>query len=118
MLVLPLLAGALLFMHGLDAGASTSGLHGAVAAAPATHPHHSDAPVEHRDTGCAGCTVGHVMAACVAVVGTVMGLRLARRVTAMRWSALLVAAVGRAWTARHQPRPPDPVWVRLAVMRC
>lgn len=115
--ILLLVAGALMFMHGLDAGASPSGLQGAAAAVPATHPHHGGAPAEHRDAGCVGCTVGHVMAACVAVVATVAGLRGARRVTAMRWSTLLLAAVGRACTTRLR-RPPDPVWIRLAVMRC
>jgi len=119
LLVLLLSAGALLFMHGLDAGVSTSPLHGAAVTAPASmHPHHGDATAEHRRMGCARCTAGHVMAACVAVVVTVMGVRAARRVTAMRWSTLLVVAVGRALAVRAQARPPDPVWIRLAVMRC
>ncbi len=117
LLVLPLLVGALLLMHGLDAGASTTGLHGVAAAAP-THGHHIETPAEHRDAGCEGCTFGHVMAACVAIVATVVGLRLARRATGTRLSTLVFSALGRIRAARQLLRPPDPAWVRLAVMRC
>ena len=115
LLILPLLAGALLLMHGLDAGATTNGLHRA--AAP-THAHHAETPAEHHDAGCEGCTVGHVMAACVAIVATVVGLRLARRATGTRLSTLVVSGLGRIRAARQLLRPPDPAWVRLAVMRC
>jgi hypothetical protein len=117
LLVLPLLAGALLLMHGLDAGATTSGLNGAAVTVP-THSHHGEAPTEHRDAGCDGCAVGHVMAACVAIVVTVVGLRVARRAAGARVSTLLVSATGRTRAARQLLRPPEPVWVRLAVMRC
>jgi hypothetical protein len=117
LLVLPLLAGALLLMHGLDAGASTAGLHGVAAAAP-THDHRAETPAEHRDAGCDGCTFGHVMAACVAIAATVVGLRLARRGTGTRLSTLVASSTGRIRAARQLLRPPDPAWVRLAVMRC
>jgi hypothetical protein len=117
LLVLPLLAGALLLMHGLDAGATTNGLHGA-SAAVSTHAHEGDTPAEHHDAGCEGCAVGHVMAACVAIVATAVGLRLARHATGTRLSALTLSAVSRIRAARQVLRPPDPAWVRLAVMRC
>lgn len=117
LLVLPLLAGALLLMHGLDAGPSTNGLPGASATAPA-HAHHGEQPAEHHDAGCDGCGVGHVMAACVAIVATVVGLRFARRAMGARAATLVAAAMGRIGAARELLRPPEPAWVRLAVMRC
>jgi hypothetical protein len=112
-----LLVGALLLMHGLDAGAGTNGLHDVAAAAPA-HDHPAETPAEHHDEGCEGCAAGHVMAACVAIVATILGLRLARRVAGIRLSTLVDAAIGRVRAARQLLRPPDPAWVRLAVMRC
>ena len=117
LLVLPLLVGALLLMHGLDAGATTTGLHGTSTAAP-THDHPAETPAEHHDDGCEACAVGHVMAACVAIVATVVGLRLARRATGIRLSSLVDAATDCIRAVRQLLRPPDPAWVRLAVMRC
>ena len=117
LLVLPLLAGALLLMHGLDAGTTTTGPHGAVAVA-SDHPNQGETPAEHHHAGCPGCVVGHVMAACVAVVATVVGLRLARRGIGTDLSTFVDAATGRVRAARQLLRPPDPAWVRLAVMRC
>ncbi|MGH9275071.1 MAG: hypothetical protein ACRDZU_10525 [Acidimicrobiales bacterium] len=117
LLVLPLLVGALLLMHGLDAGATTSGPHGAVAVA-SDHSHQDEAPAEHHDAGCDGCAIGHVMAACVAIVATVVGLRIAWRVAGPRLPTFVDTAIGSARAARQLLRPPDPVWVRLAVMRC
>jgi hypothetical protein len=117
LLVLPLLAGALLLMHGLDAGATTNGLHGTPAAAP-THPHHGQPPADHHDAACPGCAVGHVMTACVAIIATVIGLRFSRRGTGTRLATLAFSAPGRIRAARQVLRPPDPAWVRLAVMRC
>ena len=116
-LVLPLLVGALLLMHGLDAGAGATGLHGASAVA-ADHSHQGEGPGEHHDGGCDGCAIGHVMAACVAIVATAVGLRVVRRVAGTRLSTLVAAATGRVRAARQLLRPPDPAWVRLAVMRC
>lgn len=117
LLVLPLLVGALLLMHGLDAGAATSGSHSAVAVA-SDHSHQSERPREHHDAGCDGCAAGHVMAACVAIVVTLVGLRAARRVAGTRLSILLDTAMHQIRSARQLLRPPDPAWVRLAVMRC
>ena len=117
LLVLPLLVGALLLMHGLDAGATTTGLHGAPANA-STHVHDAEAPADHHGAGCDGCAVGHVMAACVAIVATVVGLRLARRAVGLRLATAVDTAVGRTRAARQLLRPPDPAWVRLSVMRC
>lgn len=117
LLVLPLLVSALLVMHGLDAGATTTGLHGVSTAAP-SQAHHAETPAEHHDDGCEACTIGHVMAACVAVVATVINLRLARHATGIRLSTLVFSALGRIRAARQLLRPPDPAWVRLAVMRC
>ena len=117
LLVLPLLAGALLLMHGLDAGATTDGLHGASATAT-THSHQGEATAEHHDPGCDGCAVGHVMAACLAIVVTVVGLGLARRAVGVGVSTVVDSATGGIRAARQLVRPPDPAWVRLAVMRC
>jgi hypothetical protein len=117
LLLLPLLAGALLLMHGLDAGATTDWLHGAPVAAP-THSHQGDAPAEHHDAGCDGCAVGHVMATCMAIVATVVGLQLARRAVGVRKSMLVGSAADGVRSALQVLRPPEPAWVRLAVMRC
>jgi hypothetical protein len=102
-------------MHGLDPGASTNGLH---EAATSTHAHQAETPSDHRDAGCDGCAVGHVVAACVAIVATVVGLRLARRAVVTRVATLVDSAAGRVGAARALLRPPDPAWIRLAVMRC
>jgi hypothetical protein len=117
LLVLPLLAGALLLMHGLDPGASTNGLHTVPATTP-THAHQGETPSEHHDAGCDGCVVGHVIAACVAVAAAVVGLRLARRWVGTRWATLVASVAGRVGAVRALLRPPDPAWIRLAVMRC
>ena len=117
LLVLPLLAGALLLMHGLDAGATTPAVHGA-SAVSSGHAEQDEGPAEHHHAGCPGCVVGHVMAACVAVVATVVGLRLARRGIGTHLSTLVSSARGRIRAPRQLLRPPDPAWVRLAVMRC
>jgi hypothetical protein len=116
LLALPLLAGALLLMHGLDVGANASGLHEASAAAP-EHSHEGKTPAEHHDGACKGC-VDHVMAACVAIVATVVGVRLARRVAGTSVSTVAGSAAAGVRAARQLLRPPDPAWVRLAVMRC
>jgi hypothetical protein len=117
LLVLPLLAGGLLLMHGVDAGVSTGGFHEASVTAP-THSHHGETPTEHHAADCDGCTVGHIMAACMAIVATVVGLRLARRATGTSVSTLVDSATNRIGAARQRLRPLDPAWVRLAVMRC
>ena len=117
LLVPPLLAGALLLVHGLDAGATTTGVHGASAVA-SDHTHQSETPAERHGAGCDGCAVGHVMAACAAIVATVVGVRLAQRASAGHVSTVVDAATGSIRAARQLLRPPEPAWVRLAVMRC
>jgi hypothetical protein len=117
LLVLPLLVGALLLMHGLDARASAGGLPEASAATPA-HAHHRAVPAEHDDEQCASCAVGHVTAACVAIVLAVIGLRLARRGAGFLVPALLDSVGVRLTAARELLRSAEPAWVRLAVMRC
>ena len=114
LLALPLLAGALLLMHGLDAGANTTtGPHGA----EATHAHEPEASGEHHDGVCDGC-VDHVMAACIAIVATAVGVRLARRAAGTSASTVVGSTAAGVHAARQLLRPPDPAWVRLAVMRC
>ena len=117
LLVLSLLAGAVLLMHGLDASATPTG-HAGASVLPAVHSHEGDTPSAHQEAGCDGCAVGHVVAACVAIVATVVGLRLARRPVGARVTTLVDTATGRIRAAGRLPRPPDPAWVRLAVMRC
>lgn len=115
LLVLPLLTGALLLMHGLDADAAPDAVHASSVVAPA---HHGDTPLEHHEGGCDGCAGGHIMAACVAVVVTIVGLRATRHTARTRWPMLLEVAAGPRGAAHQALRPPDPAWIRLAVMRC
>lgn len=116
-LLLSLLAGVLLVTHGLEASAATEGTRGA-SGASLVQPRPGETPADHHEAGCEGCVVSHVMAACVAILATVAGLRLARRATAGSRSTLVGAAAGRLLAARRLVRPPEPVWIRLAVMRC
>lgn len=121
LLALPVLVGAALLMHGMEAGASAPAVASAsttTAVEPHAHDEHAS-PVGHDDGACDHCA-SHVMAACVAVLATVTALRASGR-------SLRTASVVR--TAGEVPapsrrvlaevlRPPDPAWVRLAVMRC
>lgn len=121
LLVLPLLVGGLVLMHGLDAHArgGDAGAAAAVSASTAAaHPHDDPVPAGD-DHHCDGCLAGHAMAACVAVVTTVAAIGLASRLLSQGWPAAPVAAAaGRARGLVELLRPPGPVWVRLAVMRC
>lgn len=117
LMVLPLLVGAFLLMHGLDARASTNGVAEAAAAAPG-HVEQDGQSENHGAEHCGGCAVGHVMAACVAIIATVVGVRLARRPLRTLITTLVVAATQWARATREVLRPPEPAWVRLAVMRC
>lgn len=117
MLVLPLLVGAFLLMHGLDAQVGTGDVAEAAAAAPG-HVEQAAQSESHGAEHCGGCAVGHVMAACVAIIVTVVGVRIARRSLRTLLSTLVVAATGWARATSELLCPPEPAWVRLAVMRC
>jgi hypothetical protein len=119
LLVLPMLVGALLLMHGLDAHAGDSHSPEAVASEVAVgdHPHDESVPAEHGH--CAECLAGHVMAACVAIITAIGGVGLARRL--LNRGHLVGPAMAAATRVRglvELARPPDPAWVRLSVMRC
>lgn len=118
LLVLPMLVGALLMMHGLNAhagGPSPSEV--ASSALVAEHPHDETAPAEHGH--CLDCLAGHLMAACVAIIAAVGGVTLARRLLARGALVSPVRAIaGRVRGLIELARPPDPAWVRLSVMRC
>jgi hypothetical protein len=121
LLVLPLLVGALLLMHGLDAHASEGdgGPVSALSASTAAAHSHEDPAPAGDDHHCDGCIAGHVMAACVAVITTVAAIGLARRALPQgRPVARVAAATDHARGLVELLRPPDPVWVRLSVMRC
>lgn len=118
-LALPALAGALLVMHGLDVASAEVGVHGSATASAA----HSDGHTGGDERGparCDGCHVRHAVAACVAVLGTLVTLRLAGRVVRVRASSLgrPTCPGRRQRVLREVLRPPEPAWVRLAVMRC
>jgi hypothetical protein len=112
LLATPLLIGAVLLMHGLDAAAH---LTSTTVSAGAEHGGHHDG-----DEPCTDCPSGHhLVIACVAVAATIATLVRAR----LRPGRLLAsAAVASAATPRDRiaavARPPDPAWVRLSVMRC
>jgi hypothetical protein len=116
LLVLPLLFGGFLLMHGVEASSSGGG-HVAIAAVDS----HTDEPAseEHRHgADCADCW-GHALAGCVAVVAGLVTLRRTRRWVATGGLALQVPAGLRLLRERwEQWHPPEPAWVRLAVMRC
>lgn len=119
LLVPPMLVGALLLMHGLDAHAGDS--HRSETAAAASvgveHPHDESTPAGHGH--CADCLAGHVMASCVAIITAIGGLGLVRRPLSRGSLVAPVAAVaGRVRGLVELARPPDPAWVRLSVMRC
>jgi hypothetical protein len=119
LLVLPMLVGALLLMHGLDAQAGDSHHSGTSASAGVVeeHPHDVVTPADHGH--CADCLAGHVMAACVAIIVALGGIGLVRRLLARGGLAAPAAAVaGRARSLVELARPPDPAWVRLSVMHC
>lgn len=119
LLVLPMLVGALLLMHGLDTqvGAMHSPEVAATELVVPDHPHGDSVPAEHGH--CAECLAGHVMAACVAIVTAIGSIGLARRLLRQAsFVAPVVAAADRVRGLVELPRPPDPAWVRLSVMRC
>lgn len=120
LLVLPLLVGALLLMHGLDANAGASPVdaamaHSLIEASPHSHDHPASAGNADRD--CDHCTAGHLMAACAAVIATVGAVRLRRSAGLGRLLTVLRrAATGPLPALRDVIHPPEPAWVRLSVM--
>jgi hypothetical protein len=122
LLALPLLVGALLLMHGLDTGSTESGTGPGTdpgTAPTAAHGHDGAAPDGHDDGHCASCDIAHLMAACVAVLATIATFIAAHRLDA-RGTAIrrMRSAPRRRLDWPDQLRPPEPAWVRLAVMRC
>jgi hypothetical protein len=119
LLVLPMLVGALLLMHGLVAQAGDTHHSGAPVSAGIVEEHPRDllTPADHGH--CADCLAGHVMAACVAIITAIGGLGLGRRLlTRGRRPVPSAAVIGRVRGLAELARPPDPAWVRLSVMRC
>lgn len=115
LLVLPLLVGALLLMHGLEARVHSEPL--PAAAAKAGHGEAAAAD-SHGDEHCPTCAAGHLMVACVGIITAVAGLVVLRRPLA-RADLALVATASTGRRAVHRVlRPPEPAWVRLSVMRC
>jgi hypothetical protein len=117
LLALPLLIGAVLLMHGLDAG-STESLTGSTTVREVSHGHTADAPAAHDDSHCSSCHLGHVMAACLAVLATCAALAALRRTgLGGRAGALTAIALvgGRGWVQPPRSRPPT--WLVLAVMQ-
>jgi hypothetical protein len=116
LLVLPLLLGGFLLMHGVEA-TSTGGGHVAASAVD-SHTDQPESGEHHHGATCPDCW-GHALAACVAVIVGLVTLRLTRRWVAVARSALPlptgVRLVRERWEQWH---PPEPAWVRLAVMRC
>lgn len=111
-----MLVGTLVLMHGLAAHAGNDHAPAPTATA-AAHGGHDNAPADHDS--CADCLdVGNVMAACMAIVAAVAGVRLARRALARGDGIpLLAVTVDRVQRLVESTREPDPAWVRLAVMR-
>lgn len=127
LLVLPMLVGALLLMHGLDAGASAH--HGPTVAAQSVDAHsYADAGSHHdrttfaasEDGDCSNCLTGDLMAACMAIiVTTIVGVGLARHRLGGGLVTALATRLGSAARGLiESARPPDPAWVWLSVMRC
>jgi len=115
LLTLPALVGALLLMHGLDVGGATAG--SATALAHAATDDHGEAANGHSEEHCADCGVGHMVAACVAVLATFAAV-VVRRFHAGRAVFLGIgAAVSRGRPLGNPLRSPEPAWVRLAVMQ-
>ena len=115
LLVLPLLAGALLLMHGLDAGTHTT-------AAALAHVDVESDGHGHHTPGCESCPgTHHLLAACMAIAATAATLRLARRTgcrLAIAVRSVVTPAARFGVRLAELARPPDPGWVRLSVMRC
>ena len=117
-LFLPLLVGALLLMHGLDAGGVESGGHGSLGVVSHEHSDEESSAEHHDHSSCPECIAGHVLASCVAVLAAVVVIRAARRFLAIAAAPVTVPVLAGWWDRFAVWRPPDPAWVRLSVMRC
>lgn len=118
LLVLAIVVGALLLMHGLDAhvGGPQPSEAAAAASVVADHPRDESTPGDHGH--CVDCVAAHVMAACVAIITAIGGVALLRRLLRGTLEAPVAAVAGRVRGLVDMARPPDPAWVRLSVMRC
>lgn len=111
LLAVPLLAGAVLIMHGASADTAHAGAR--------AHEAHSAEAHRDADADCTSCVVSHLLVACVAVVTTATAVTAARRHLSGRLRVLPALAAPRLRRVRDVLlRPPEPAWVRLTVMRC
>lgn len=124
-LALALLIGAVLLMHGLamvtgeDHGATaTQAVSGTDVHAAGEPGAHLEATSSSEDGNCLECVVGHVMAACMAVLTVIAGVGLLRRRLFVGRMTVLAAVCDWTGTLVESARSPDPPWVRLSVMRC
>lgn len=134
LVVLPVLVGALLLMHGLEGAAASAH---PTAVQKASHAHAASdggalagdrapaaaaaLPADAGEQRCEQCAVHVIAVACMAVVTTVATTLCARHRKATRAGA---PAPSLAGAARALPlarsglwRPPEPAWVRLAVIQ-
>lgn len=119
LLVLPLLVGAVLLMHGLDARVHIEPALAHPVAAAATGPSgEAGQATGHDDEHCPACAAGHVMVACVAILTAVAGLIRLRRVLGQVMATMRATTSASVRMVHRVLRPPEPAWVRLAVMRC
>ena len=118
LLALPMLVGAVLLSHGLDSWISEPASSAAGVALSDAHEHPEGAE-GHAAEHCDGCLVGHLMVGCMAILASAatfvaVGRRPVRSALVRRTE--LAVRWGRPWG--DLLRPPEPAWVRLAVMRC
>lgn len=119
LLAVALLVGALLLMHGLDARVHVDpGPEAHPVAAAAGHASEAEPSAGHDDEHCPTCAAGHVMVACVAILTAFAGLICLRRVLGQAVATTAATTSGGVRVVHRVMRPPEPAWVRLAVMRC
>jgi hypothetical protein len=122
LLALPLLIGGLLLMHGLEASVDGGGHagHGEQLAGSGhdADAHHGAPASHHEGAHCSDCWA-HALSACLAVVVALVTVR--RPVggwAGVALSSVCLPASTRALRERWELwHPPEPAWVRLAVMR-
>jgi hypothetical protein len=119
LLALPLLVGGLLLMHGLEAsvGGGHPGHGGQLVASGHETDSHDDVAGSHEGAHCVDCWAD-VLTACLGVLVGLVTLGLVRGWAGPATSSVaLLAATCRSrerWELWH---PPEPAWLRLAVMR-